>query len=298
MKKFSIDSGRRSRPTSHGKGYPRHLLKQIALDEDSASFEGYSSPVREKDFVRRDRSWIKERSQVSWNHIDRWLSDRVGQDVDKLYSEFLETWKLSKVPQGPWSLNNPRATWECFVFEKDFSWDRNSFKYLVDSQNRLIRNPDYKTYKQRNRENQKTYPLSAVIHNKAVLEELEKTLKKSTGSSIGPIGIPTYLWIKHPEKPGKLIKAPVQLIRSSVFNPGVELRDYWTMTSEQLVLPKIPNSRIEELQNEYKAVAVVTDVHIAKSRFSVEVRSSQVLNRIYREEKTWTFVVSKNWIES
>lgn len=296
MKKFSIDSGRRSRPTSHGKGYPRHLLKQVALDEDSAIFEGYSSPVREKDFVRHDRSWTKKRSQVSWNHIDRWLSDRVGQDADKLYSEFLETWKLSKVPQGRWSLNNPRSTWECFVFEKDSSWDRNSFKYLVDSQNRLIRNPDYKTYKQRNRENRKTYPLPVVVHNKAVLEELGKTLKKSTGSSVGPIGISTYLWIEHPEKPGKLVKAPVHLVRSSVFKPEVRPWNYYI--SEQLILPKISASRIEEIQNEYKAVTVIMDVHKAQKYFEVELRSDHYFNRIYQTVKTWTFVVSRNWIES
>lgn len=316
MKPLSYSTNGHYNPATRGKGFPRHLYKKIdlALDEDEAISLSYGytgnrylgEPTRTG--MNRSYANLSEWKHdnlpfVKWNHAKRWLHTHIGEDVDQVFKEFAEAWNAQPALKS--SCRSARSDFEKFIWASEGKFIRNHpsycdnpryYPFLVDKQNRLQVNPDFRNYKQK----PPVYDSMFVRDNRPVLDEVQNKLNKDHGNgfwlhggdAVGPIGIPKQLWVLHPATK-QPVKAPVSLVRTAALEEKKKDKPYGDR--EIGLTQKLSDSRLEWLKREFQPVSVIWDKNTTKRGLRVECRKFST--SYYTDYMEWTFVIPKTYFQ-
>lgn len=305
------------KPTSAGKGFPRHLWKgdPTSLDEETAQkvsygysgnrYVGNATKMSMNKSYGNLAEWGNQNNPYpKHTHMTRWLRKHLGQNVDKVFSEFKEAWN-----QQPALKNSRNGSAEYWFY--DYVWregirtqadtkyynNKSFHEFMTDDQDRLVINPGYRgSYKQK-----KTplYDQMFVRDNRSMLDEVQRKFDEQHsngywmkgGDAVGPIGIKRQLWIVHP-KTGMPVKASVSLIRSNI----LEELSKNTWGPRQVPLSRtLSESKLRFLKEDWQPVDVIWDAFSAKRKLRVECKRWPT-ERYASEYKEWTFVVPKSLI--
>ena len=281
MKEFEIVSGKSYKPSTKGKGFPRHLYKTVALDEDEAVCTVRSmSKSHEGDQYSYRNSWLND------NHIRGWLRKRVGKDADKVFSEFKEAFG-SKGKYSPLEYFRDFVDYDNGQSTRPHLYTHWKPQYTVDSQNRIQKNPEYKTYRQLTAPE---YDAIYVEENKLALEAMKERIQKSNSYKLfGPVKIPKQLWIVHP-KTGQPVKAPVHIVRYGIFS---EVRSPYNNPLVPYDKPK--QSQIQWIQDNFIPVSVIDNAKVASTHLKVDNMDGTGI--YYRTYYQYRYVVPKSFID-
>ena len=285
MKKFSTGSHGNSKPVAHGKGFPRHYYKNIALSEEDVveDYTGSSSPNK----VGMNRGygklmeWGHPTPFLKHNHVSRWLNAHLGQSLDKVFSEFRENLPKEIAYKNPWSIfsdyvlvdfNEAHPTW---------------YEFKIDNQGHLRKNPEYRSWR---RHQKPKYAAMCSNENKKVLEELEAQIRKTGSYGLtGPAKINKQLWVVGPTS-GTVKKMNVYLTRLNLFNTkgfGV-----WDTPVNYSSLPKLSDDTVSYIKDNYIPVDVILTPSQASSMFQIPADRSYI-TPWHRAYFGFSFVVRK-----
>lgn len=135
MIEFGLKHGHKR--SSHGK-FPRHLFKYVDFKHS-----------RMRDHLQRD--WWDSYGYLSWKDIEKFLERHLGENVDKVFSEFVKRAKR---------FDHDDNLRERF-FENFDPLKRWRSEYTIDSQNRIVKVKEEK--------NNKISAKEAIAYNKAHL---------------------------------------------------------------------------------------------------------------------------------
>lgn len=286
MKPFNTVPGHSSKGTRPR--FNRAKLKNtVAISEDEAMYCNLDFGGARNISMRKSSgaSWKTGVVHLSYTHVDRWFQSHVGQNVDKVFAEFVAALKMTSGIHR----KTAKEYFEDHVWvpevETQGKFGRTTddwFRFTVDDQNRLILNPNFKTYKQYRRERTKKYSPEQVQKNQKVLESVKARLA-SDGESVGPIGLGP-LWIVDENGQEKL--EPVYLVRTAAYT-GASL--YQRYGSTDMPISKISARKIEDIREQFKPVSVITGETNAPTCWDVPMYSM----RFWDVHKSFTFLVRK-----